>query len=856
MVGIVVVAHSAELAESVVSLARQMLRGDAPIAAAGGIDDPEHPYGTQPFKIKTAIESVLGNEGVVVLMDTGSSLLNAQMALEFLPEEKRALVRLCEAPLVEGAIAAAVQSGAGGSLEQVMKEAKAALAAKEEQLFGNKRLATIPNPQEALFSQKEKRLLEEENQTGFIDQSQLADARVIISSDLGIHARPAARLVTTASKFPCDISLQNLTKMGRAVNAKSIHSVTTLGALKGHEIRISAKGKGAMEAVNELKRLIQLEFTKTFFPVAAHTHESVKGKGLQGVLMSPGIAIGPVAHYRPQVKDIPEYRSTDPGGEWTRLMWAVDMVRKRLMAQRKWVQFEAGDDQASILDAHILYLEDPVLLGETKEHIFHGFLNAEAAWDRACEMMRGRYMEIEDAYLRSRSADLEDVKGQLLRCMAGGSSVQLHLSRPSILIARDLFPSDVLALDINGLIGVCTAFGSPVSHTAVLLRSLGTPSICATGMDIFNIPEGETVVLDADAEQLRINPQDKEIDRKREQRWRTRQRAQLEDAEKQALTMDHKKIEVDANISSVPEVRIARALGADGVGVLRTEFLFLARAKSPTEEEQVAAYTAIAREMKHRPLVIRTLDAGGDKTVSYLHTDEGLNPFLGMRGIRLCLQRMDLFRTQIRAVLRSSPGNRVKLMFPMVSTLDELRKAKEVVWEVQKELSLEGFPYDPSMEVGIMIEVPSVVALAEKFAQEVDFFSIGTNDLTQYMLAADRTNPLVVDLSDSLHPAVLRSVKMVVEAAHRSGVWVGVCGEIAGDICATPLLLGLGVDELSMNPHRIPEIKKAITRISMEKAGMLAEKAMNMDSARDVREYVQPLLPREDGSERHQKHRE
>jgi len=847
LVGIVVVAHSSALAESVIAIAKQMLREEVPLAAAGGIDDPGHPFGTDPLRIVNAIQSVYSQNGVLILMDMGSSLLSAEMALDFLPEEKRNNVRLCEAPLVEGTIAAAVQAEAGGTVDQVVKEALSALAAKGEQL--RKR------PDEGVPETSA------EIETDISTLQTLVQAHVIVPNALGIHARPAARLVAAASKFCAEIRIENVTKKRKAVTAKSLNSITTLGALQGDEILITAWGEDAHEAVHAMKSIVENGFgeanvlseSEGFTKYAGlrketvKTTDSVKRTRTEGVLMgepiSPGIAIGPVALYTPRVKDIPEYRSTNPEDEWNRLMRAIELVRSELKEQRMRVQVRVGEYEASMLDAHLLSLQDPVLIDSSREHIFHQFLNAEAAWNRSADEMRDLYLTIEDDYIRSRSQDLEAVKSQVLRCLIGSAAELIPLSRPSVLIADDLSLIDAVSLDPDLVLGICTASGSPASHAAVLVRSLGIPTLFRAGAEILEIPECTTVVLDANNGQVLINPADVGKFKRRVNHSRSRVEERSQETPRPAVTLDGTVIEVDANIHSVQEARAALALGADGVGVFRTELLFLTRVSPPTEEEQISTYTAMARLMGSRPLTIRTIDAGGDKAVPYLHLQKELNPFLGRRGIRLCVSHKELLRTQVRAVLRSAPGHKLKLLFPMVSTLEEIRWAKEIVRDEQMELAREGTLIDPPIDVGIMIEVPSAVFLAEQFSEEVDFFSIGTNDLTQYIMAADRTNPLVADLNDALHPAVLRAVKQVTEAGHGAGIEVGVCGEIAGDIRATPLLVGLQLDELSMAPHRIPEIKRTVSRISIEKAQKLSQEALCLVSAQEVRELIAAYFP-------------
>lgn len=827
MVGIVIVSHSATLAESVRELAQQMLPEPVPIAIAGGVDDPDHPFGTDVSQVHQAIESVYSDEGVVVLMDLGSALLSAEMALEFLTPAQRARVRLCSAPLVEGAIAAAIQAGTGAPLEQVVSEAQKALSGKETHLQTAASPAGYRPGAESRFTR---------------------EMPVIIRNRLGLHVRPAAKFVSTASRFQATITVRNVTRNTPSVNGKSITQIATLGIGQGHEIVITATGSDAEEALAALKSLIDNQFgepepaLETLPSPSFGKTAQLSGEEFTGIPVSPGIALGPAMLYHPPVPRVAERQVDDPPAEWQRLEGAMQVARQELQSLRTQTTSRMSPYEAMIFDAHLLLLEDPALLERVHQRIHEEQLNAEASWWKTVEEILTQYHHLDDPSLQARTADLVDVRDRVLRILSGEVLIPFALSQPAILLAPDLTPSDMIRLNTQQVLGIGTALGNATSHSAILARTLGIPAVFGLGPAILRIPEGTFLALDGEEGKVWVNPDQVDTLQQRRASWLVSQQTARQLGQQPACTRDGHHLAVMANIQGVADVQGALEFGAEGVGLLRTEFLYLHQMSAPSEEEQLAIYQTIAETLGARPLTIRTLDAGGDKPLPYLTLPGEPNPFLGWRGIRLYLDHPALLKTQLRAIVRASPGYRIKIMFPLISTLEEVRRAKTLLAEVQIELSQEGIPLERSLEVGVMIEVPSAVVMADQLAKEVDFFSIGTNDLCQYVLAADRTNARVAGLTDAFHPAVLRMIHHTVQAGHEAGIWVSVCGELAGDPLAIPLLLGSGVDELSMPPHAIPRIKETLSRVTVTEAKILLEEVLHFDSATAVRHYLNDWL--------------
>lgn len=832
MIGVVIVSHSAKLAEGVRELAEQASQGRVPLAVAGGVDDPQNPIGTDAEKVLRAIESVYSDDGVLVLMDLGSAVLSAEVALELLPEDRRARVRLCPAPLVEGAVAAVTQAMGGGDIERIMGEAVGALAPKLAQVPGaaSPTGAAPPRPEGAPSPD---------------------EVVLTVRNALGLHARPAAQFVRLASRFRAQIIVRNLSEGSGPFDAKSINQVLILGARQGHRIAISAQGPDSREALAALAALAEEGFGEAELPAAPGSGalpprptQPIQG-ALTGLGASPGIAIGPLRMPTAMPTVLAERHTGDPQGEIERLRAAIQDVQAEIRALREHARIKFGGEHAAIFDAHQLFLEDATLVGAALQRIAERQESAEAAWRAAIEAVAADYRVLKDDYLQARAADLADVGQRVLQRLAGDRET-LNLRAPGILVKTELSASECARLDPTMVWGICTALGNPNAHSAILARALGIPMVVGLGPAIMQLSDGTPLAMDGERGVVWVQPDAQTLATLTRQReaWQAMQRATREASRRPACTRDGRRVHVMANIRGLDDVRLALDCGAEGVGLLRSEFLYMGRAEPPDEEEQVAQYRAIAEALGPRPLVIRTLDVGGDKPLPYLAVAPEPNPFLGWRGIRIMLERPDLLKAQLRAILRASVGHTVRIMLPMISTLAEVRAARAILAEAQAELRRANLPFDENVELGIMIEVPSAAAIADQLAAEVAFFSIGTNDLSQYVMAADRTHARVGPLADAMHPAVLRTVSRVVQSAQEARVRVALCGELAGDPLAAPLLVGMGLDELSMNPPAIPKIKVAIAQLTTAEAQDALAEALTLDAAETVRRSVARRFPR------------
>jgi phosphotransferase system enzyme I (PtsI) len=563
---------------------------------------------------------------------------------------------------------------------------------------------------------------------------------------------------------------------------------------------------------------------------------------LTGISASPGIAIGKAFLFQNDPRAMRRsIDSQEVAEEIRRFEEAVRITKEKLHEICEKLSLDRGSGMANLFQAQMLMLEDPMFLDRVYQEIENELVNAEWAVMKVGEELAETLAQVEDEYLRERAADIRDVSRHILANLSEEGRPDISsLPEKVIIVAHDLAPSDTALLPKDKVMGFATDAGSRISHTAILARSLEIPAVVALG-DISNrVATGQTIILDGNRGKVVIDPDDETIARYEEIRLRFIEHEQELGAIRDltAITLDGHEVMLSANIEFPEEIEAVKGYGACGIGLYRTEYFYLRKDSLPTEEELFEDYKNVVQAVAPDPVIIRTLDLGADKFVSYLGVPESMSSMMGLRAIRLCLKYQEIFLPQLRAILRASVYGNVKMMFPLVSGIEELRQAKSVLEKVKEELDEKGIPYDPDIEVGVMIEIPAAAVTADILAKEVDFFSIGTNDLIQYTLAVDRGNEEISWMFEPFHPAVLRLIKYVIDSAHENGIWVGLCGEMAADPVFTLILLGLGLDEFSMNPAAIPEVKQIIRASSYADAREIAQGALKLSTAWEIEAYI------------------
>ena len=659
------------------------------------------------------------------------------------------------------------------------------------------------------------------------------ERRVVTPLIHGIHARPAARIAALAKTFEAEVTVS---AFNRRSSARSPVGIMALAVRHGDPLTLSASGPDAEIAVQALAELIESGMgegaparAEAAVPAPAPQPKarpltSVRGT-LRGVTAAPGVAIGKAVRLIRRRIEVPVDGRGSPV-EHGALADALEAVRLRLQAVA-----DGDATRGAIAGAHLAFLDDPELLAAAQREINQG-RSAGHAWRTAVGGFVEALAALGDRRMAERIDDLEDLERQVLAVLTGEEERAPELPQGAVIIAEDIAPSQVMALDPGRVGGLCVARGGPTSHVAILAASMNLPCLVALGDDLLAVMDGAAVILDADAGTLKVSPDAAALEAAQMDLAARHQRrlAALAGAGEDCRLADGARIEVFANLGAADEARDAVANGAEGCGLLRTEFLFLDRQTAPDEDEQAARYQAVADGLEGRPLIVRTLDAGGDKPMPYLAIPAEENPALGLRGVRVGLWRPHVLKTQLRAILRVQPSGQCRIMVPMVSSPDELAAVRRMLEEAVRELKI-----DAPVQLGVMIETPAAAVTADLIARDADFFSIGTNDLTQYVLARDRGNPAVAADLDGLHPAVLRLIKTTCEAGAANGRWTGVCGGLAGDMAAAPILVGLGVTELSAAPAILPELKALLRGLTMDSCRDLAARALALTSVHEVR---------------------
>ena len=562
---------------------------------------------------------------------------------------------------------------------------------------------------------------------------------------------------------------------------------------------------------------------------------------IKGIAASAGIAIA--KSFRLEHPDLTVERQTisDKDAEIKRFEEAVNQSKEELEAIKDRANVELGEDKAAIFSAHLLVLSDPELLNPIKDKINSENVNAEFALQEVANMFITMFEGMDNEYMAERASDIRDVTKRVLAHLLGVTiSNPSMISEEVIIIAEDLTPSDTAQLNRNYVKGFTTDIGGRTSHSAIMARSMEIPAVVGTKTVTSDIENGVMVIVDGLDGAVIVNPSEEVLAqyRQKKEQYEAQKCEWAKLKNEKTVTSDGEHVELAANIGTPEDVKGVLENGGEAIGLYRTEFLYMGRDQLPTEEEQFESYKTVLEKMEGKPVVVRTLDIGGDKELPYLNLPKELNPFLGFRAIRLCLEEQDIFRTQLRALLRASTYGNLKIMFPMIATLDEFRQAKAILLDEKEKLVASGTSVSDTIEIGIMVEIPSTAVLADQFAKEVDFFSIGTNDLIQYTMAADRMNERVSYLYQPYSPSILRLISMVIEAAHKEGKWAGMCGEMAGDTIAIPILLGLGLDEFSMSATSILPARTQIKKLSKSEIASFKEKILSMSTTEEVVEFV------------------
>ncbi len=816
-VALVLVSHSKQLAESVATLARQMAGEHVKIFCPSGAGPDGSELGTDATRIVEALELADTSAGTIMLVDMGSAILSAEMALELTENDIKSRVTLSPAPFVEGAVAAAVAASAGLSREAISRDIADAMRPKREHLAPSETGATS-----AIAAS------DSSNTTS-------QNAIVQILDPAGLHARPAARIVALAGTFAAKIAISVQGNPKPAASTLSLVSLMGLGARYGDYLQISADGNEARDALKAMVRLVE-----TFASASPEKNVPITlsiEKSGRAIPVSPGIGLGPVIRMQQLQPVVPDHKIIDVTAEVVRLNAAIASVCKSLENQAASAK-SASTASSDILAIQIGLLHDPILLDQAHSAIQMDKLNATAAFAQSIEHVALLYRQMESDYLKARETDLRDAgRAVLTRLLGIDNKFELPGVGPAfVLLADDLPPSVAVELSPDNISGVIDLRGGPTSHAAILLRGMGIAYI-TNAAEL--VPSG-VMEIGFDGATGEIwpdpDPATRELLEKRSKQL-AKNAAKTIKINGKATLADGTAIQLHANVANAREAEVARARGAGGIGLLRTEMMFLDRSDAPTEDEQFSTLSSILAPFSGLPVVIRTLDAGGDKPVPFLKMAVEANPFLGVRGLRLSLREPEIFGTQLRAILRAGHGHDLRIMLPMVTEPLEVDAARKEISKAHENLLKRGIAHKWPVSLGIMVEVPAAALLAKQLSSVADFFSIGTNDLTQYTLAAERGHPELGRFADAAHPAVLDLVAHVAEIGKSTGKSVSVCGEAAGDPVVAQLLVGAGIKSLSMSTPRLGIIAEALTGKTIDGLAtlcFLARATANADTARQA----------------------
>ena len=831
MVGLVLVSHSRRLAEAAVDLIKRTIGPDIPMTAAGGVGDDRSQLGTDALDIQEAILKVRSSDGVLILMDMGSAILSAETAKELVSFEMTDPLVLCSAPLVEGSIAAAVQIQIGSALNEVTAAAQQGLAPKQEQLDD-----TAPSSEQASDEQK-------------LIPTERIELAVTVRNEHGLHLRPAAKLIKALAPFKATVQIENLSAKRGPIAAKSLVDLARLQVRQGDQVRFSISGLDQEAAISAINGLVQTNFGDNAAPAAQAPPAAASPTTDQPFPVSAGIAIGHPIFLEQLEPPIPSYVVPDESAakiEFEKLQGALNRAEKAFTSRFERLRTTLDPETVSILEAQRLILTDQTIISEVQKRIHDQYENAAQAWHTVLTGLAAEQESVSDEYLRARAADFREIRSLVLTELQEETEKMVlpDNGANAVLVCDELTPSLADTIGSTAIQGVLQLHGGATSHGAILARALRLPSIGGAASAIDQIRRAAYVAFDGEKGTLWIepSPEVRATIEATQAASRSAFEVALSQSREPAKTKDGLVINIAANAGSKEDVAAAVRYGADSIGLFRSEFLFQKFHQVPSEEEQLSAYQDALSSFGSRVVTLRLLDIGGDKPLPFLTVPHEANPFLGVRGIRLLFQNPQFLRSHLRAVLRLAASYQIRILVPMVTDQSELVHLRKLFGKLHHELTSEKLSHTWPAPIGAMIETPSAAILAGQIATECDFLSFGTNDLTQYVLCAERGNPALNLYADALHPAVLRICQPAIEAARNRSISVSVCGEIGSDPEAVPILLGLGLRDLSVTAAAVPNIKALVRELDVAQiATRLAARFSNFQTAEEVREFAKAL---------------